>query len=153
VISINDLVSPANGVVAALLRSPLHFIASKGLMLLGWSGRTSGRTFSIPVGYQRKGDVLIVLISKRDEKSWWKNFRTPWPADLHVRGERHTAMGEVIAPGSEAFFEHIEGTLKRLPWMGGQFGGARYDAAVGLTEAQRATLCEHVGAVRFEITD
>lgn len=152
-ISINDLVSPVNGAVASLLRSPLHFIASKGLMLLGWSGRTSGRTFSIPVGYQRHGDALIVLISKRDEKRWWKNFRTPWPAELYVRGERRTAMGEVIPPGCDEFFEHCERTLRRLPWMGSQFGGVRYDATNGLDDEQRAVLCEHVGAVRFELTD
>jgi hypothetical protein len=122
-------------------------------MVIGWSGRVSGNAFSIPVGYQRHGDALIVLISKRDEKRWWKNFRTPWPAELHVRGERLTAMGEVIPPGSPEFFEHCERTLRRLPWMGSQFGGFRYDPEAGLDEAQRATLCEHVGAVRFELTN
>lgn len=64
-----------------MLRSPLHFVASKALMVIGWSGRVSGNAFSIPVGYQRHGDALIVLISKRDERRWWKNSRTPWPAE------------------------------------------------------------------------
>ena len=152
-ISINDLISPINGLVVALLRSPLHFLASKSLMLVSWSGRKSGRRFSIPVGYQADGSTLIVLISKPGEKSWWKNFRSPWPADLYVRGERHAAMGEVVGAGTPEFFEHCERTLRRLPWMGSQLGGFRYDRTKGLGDPERALLREHAGIVRFELTD
>jgi len=153
VISLNDLATPLNGLVVAILRSRLHFLASRGLMVVAWSGRKTGRPFSIPVGYQPHGDALIVLISKPSAKSWWKNFQSPWPAELQVRGEGRSAMGEVIPVGSPEFFEHCERTLQRLPWMGSQFGGFRYDRATGLDDEQRAILCEHVGAVRFEFLD
>jgi hypothetical protein len=122
-------------------------------MITSWSGRRSGRRFSIPVGYQADGDAIVVMLSKRDEKTWWMNFRTPWPADLEIRGQRRTAMGEVIPVGSADFFEQCERTLRRMPWMGSQFGGIRYDAEAGLSDAQRTILCEQVGAVRFELTD
>ncbi len=148
-ISLNDIATPLNGLVGALLRSPLHFVASKGLMVLSWEGRKSGRSFSIPVGVQPHGDGLVVLISKRDEKQWWKNFRTPWPATVHLRGQERDVVGTVVEPGSEAFFGHCERTLRRLPWMASQFGGFRFDPAQGLTAEQRATLVENVGAVSF----
>lgn len=150
-ISINDLVSPLNGLVGALLKSPLHGIASKGLLLVSWSGRKSGREFSIPVGYQEDGEDLVVLISKREEKNWWRNFRSPWPARLYVRGQLRPATGEVVAVGSPEFFDYCERTLTRLPWMGSQFGGIRYDKAAGLDDDQRALLSAHVGVVRFRI--
>jgi hypothetical protein len=142
-----------NRLVAALLRSPLHFFASKMLMLVSWSGRQSGRQYSIPVGYQPDGDDVIVMLSKPVEKSWWKNFRSPWPADLQIRGKRHTAMGQVIEAGTPDFYTQCEQTLTRLPWMGSQFGGIHYDPDAGLDDEQRAILCAHVGAVRFEIVD
>ena len=152
-ISLNDLISPLNRAVSALLRSPLHVIASKALLVLSWSGRKSDRRFSIPVGYQEEEDALIVMISKRDEKNWWKNFQTPWPADLVLRGTLRSALGEVVPIGSPEFFEHCERTLERLPWMGSQFGGLEFDRSSGLTDEQRETLSTHVGIVRFELVD
>jgi hypothetical protein len=149
-ISLNDLFSPMNPLILFLLRSPLHAIASKGLMIVSWSGRKSGALFSIPVGYQRDGDAIIVLISKPDQKSWWKNFRTPWPAELLIKGRIRTAMGEWQEPGSAEFFGPLEVTLRRLPWMGGQLGGIRYDRKIGLTDDQRNILCKKAGVIRFE---
>jgi hypothetical protein len=80
--SINALVTPFNPLVMALLRSRFHGLASKALLVVSWSGRKTGRRFSIPTGYQRDAGDVIVLLSKPGEKTWWKNFRSPWPADL-----------------------------------------------------------------------
>ena len=142
-----------NGLIKALLRSPIHFVASKGLMVVQWSGRKSGRRFSIPVGYQPAGDDVIVMLSKRDEKNWWLNFESPWPADLWIQGRLRTVMGEVIPVGTPEFFEQCEHTLHRLPWMGSQFGGIEYDTKAGLDDSDRDVLCANVGVVRFEFTD
>jgi hypothetical protein len=152
IISINDLISPINPLVAALLRSPLHFLASKGLLLLSWNGRRSGRTFSIPVGYQRDGNAVIVLISKPGEKTWWKNFREPWAAKLLIRRRLHPATGECLKPGSREFFEWVETTLRQLPWMGSQLG-IEYRRGQALDEEQRAVLMRQCGVVRFELGD
>jgi len=151
-ISLNDLASPLNPLVVALLRSPLHGVASKGLMVLSWTGRRSGRRFSIPVGYQRDGDAVIVLISKPTEKRWWKNFREPWAAELLIRGRVREATGAVVEPGSEEFFERVETTLRRLPWMGGQLG-IEYRRGVALTDEQRGVLRQRCWVVRFELGD
>ncbi len=148
-VMLNDIVTPANRLVVGLLRSPLGRLAGRGLMVLEYTGRSSGRRFTIPVGYQRHEDALIVLLSKPTAKRWWKNFREPWPAELLVRRQRHHAVGVLIPPDQPEFFDHIENTLRRLPWMGSQFGGIKYDRATGLTHAQRAVLAEHTAVVRF----
>jgi hypothetical protein len=152
-ISLNDLVSPLNSLIVALLRSPLHFVASKGLMVVHWSGRKSGTDFSIPVGYQKSGDVVTVLLSKPAEKNWWKNFRSPWPAELLIERRSRSAMGTWIEPGSDAFFAPIDSTLRRLPWMASQFGGFAFDPSIGLSEPQKKIVCEKVGVLRFELID
>jgi len=152
-IVLNDLVSPMNRLVVSVLRSRLHAVASRGLMVVRWSGRRSGTRFSIPVGYQQDGDIVMVLLSKPSEKNWWKNFRSPWPAELLIQGRSRTAMGHWIVPGSADFFAPIESTLQRLPWMGSQFGGFKFDRGIGLTDDQKRLVCEKAGVIRFELTD
>ena len=152
-ISVNDLIQPVNPLIRALLRSPLHAVASKALLVLSWSGRTSGRRYSIPVGYQRDGDDVVIMLTKPAQKTWWKNFRMPWPAELRIEGRERTAMGEWVTPGSEPFFALVEKTLRGTSWMAGQLGLDDWDPAQGLTPAQRAIVCEQAGAVRFELTD
>ena len=146
---LNDIVSPANRLVRAVLRGPAHRLASGGLMVLDWTGRTTGKQYSIPVGYQQRGDEVVVLLSKPYDKSWWKNFRTPWPAELLIKNDQVPVTGVVIAPGEDRFHAEIERTLRRLPWMGSQFGGIKYDKATGLTDEQRAVLDDHVAVVVF----
>lgn len=39
-----------------------------------YSGRKSGRVFSIPVGFKRTGDTVTISVSMPDAKRWWRNF-------------------------------------------------------------------------------
>ena len=40
-----------NPIVAGILRSPLHGVMSKSVMLLTYRGRRSGRIFTTPISY------------------------------------------------------------------------------------------------------
>ena len=137
----------------ALLRSRFHGLASGALLVVSWSGRSSGRRFSIPVGYQRDGDEVVVMLTRPEVKSWWKNFRSPWPADLLLAGRERTAMGSLVPPGSSDFFALVEKTARGTPWMAKQFGIEGFDPARGLTEAERAIVVRTAAAIRFELTD
>ncbi|MDX8032456.1 nitroreductase/quinone reductase family protein [Lentzea sp. BCCO 10_0856] len=46
----------------------------KGITVVTYTGRKSGRTFTTPVGYQRKGDVVEIRVMMPDAKTWWRNF-------------------------------------------------------------------------------
>ncbi len=70
-VSLDTIFSRLNPLFVWLLRSPLQGLASGGLMLLTFTGRRSGRKFTIPVGYQRDGDVLTVMVSYAARKQWW----------------------------------------------------------------------------------
>ncbi|MGH7893830.1 MAG: nitroreductase/quinone reductase family protein [Candidatus Binatia bacterium] len=129
-----------NPLVVRLLRSPLHPLVSGGLMLLQVTGRRTGRRYWIPVGYQRDGDTITVLVSHARRKQWWRNYREPGPVELHVRGHTLHGRAQVLPPESAAFRETVERTLRRLPGLGRQFGIA-YDRRLGLTAAQ----CKTVG--------
>lgn len=152
-VAIDDWVRHMNPLVERLLRSRLHGLASRALLVVSWSGKKSGKRFSIPTGYQRDGEDVVVLLSKPGVKTWWKNFRSPWPADLLIAGRERTAMGTLVPAGSEAFFRLVETTMKATPFMVEQFGLDAYDPAAGLSDADRKTLCEKAAAIRFELTD
>ena len=47
-----------NPTVNILLRSPLHFIASKRIMAIEYTGVKSGKNFSIPVSYFKKDGFI-----------------------------------------------------------------------------------------------
>ena len=79
-INVDALASRLNPLVVAILRTPLvHWLLSPGLMLLTVTGRRSRRRYTIPVGYQRDGSDLIVLVSEAPKKQWWRNCREAQP--------------------------------------------------------------------------
>ncbi len=83
-----------NRVVRPLLRSPLHPLLSRRLMLLSYTGRRSGRTFTIPVGYFPAGDGDLLATST--QPTWAVNLRDGRTVRLRIRGQWHEATPTVI---------------------------------------------------------
>ncbi|MGH8115671.1 MAG: nitroreductase/quinone reductase family protein, partial [Rhodanobacteraceae bacterium] len=53
-----------NAPVAALLTSPrIGRLVNRNIAMLSYTGRRSGRRFSIPVGYRRTGDEVMVSVN------------------------------------------------------------------------------------------
>ena len=142
---LDRLMTHVNPLVAWVLRSPLHPVLSPGLVLVQVTGRRTGRRYWIPVGYQRDGDTLTVLVSRPARKQWWRNYRQPAPVEVWLRGRKRAGRAEVVAVGSPAFGAAFERTFDRLPGLSRQFG-VRYRRGAGLTAAQQATLAT-TGAV------
>lgn len=64
-----------NTPVAALASSPrLGAGSRRNITIVTYTGRRSGRTFSIPVAYRRHGDEIEIVANMPDAKTWWRNF-------------------------------------------------------------------------------
>ena len=64
-----------NRLVTPLLQLPVIGPALRGSMVeLRYTGRRSGKPVSLVVGYQRKGDDLLIGVAMPDSKTWWRNF-------------------------------------------------------------------------------
>src|SRR5512139_3431962 len=88
------LVNPA---VCAILPSPAHRLLSDSLIVVSFAGRTSGRTYSLPVMYARDGDGdLVVLVGDPERKTWWRNLRNAAPVRVVLAGREITAEGVVL---------------------------------------------------------
>src|SRR5919201_568640 len=97
-LAMNRTVNPA---LKAILRSPAHRIASGRLALITYTGRKSGREYTIPVLYRDRGDEITIAVGWPDRKVWWRNLTGGGgPVRLVVRG--HDVRGHALATlGSE----------------------------------------------------
>lgn len=74
-----------------ILKSPLHGLLSKNLLLIRFSGRKSGTRYELPVAYVRDGnDILLASKAK-----WWKNFTGGATVELRLQGRNVTAQASV----------------------------------------------------------
>ncbi len=79
-----------NRLVAVLLRSPLHRLADGRLALITVTGRLSGRSYTLPVMYERTDDVLEIPVMWPERKRWWRNLREEADVGLRLRSSQLT---------------------------------------------------------------
>lgn len=100
-----------NPILARLLRSPLHRLASDSLLLLTVTGRRSDREYTFPVLYdfdEEDGTVSVTSFGT----NWWKNLRDGGQeVTLHLRGERRRGHAEV-EENDRAVAEYVHGFLE-----------------------------------------
>ena len=86
------IVRSVNSWMVGLRDAPLvGKLVRKGITVVSYTGRRSGRTFTTPVGYQRKGDVVDVRVMMPDAKTWWRNFNGEGgPLTLELDGVERT---------------------------------------------------------------
>ena len=85
-----------NPVLRAILRSPLHRLASGRFALITYTGRESGREYTIPTFYRDKGDEVTIAVGWPDRKVWWRNLTgSGAPVRLMIRGEE--VRGHAVA--------------------------------------------------------
>jgi deazaflavin-dependent oxidoreductase (nitroreductase family) len=136
-----------NALVRGVLRSPAHRMMSKSLMLLTYTGRRSGRRYTLPVGYVRDGDEIIVVAGRAQAKSWWQNLRGPQKVEMLMGGRK--VIGEARLADPDRAPEHLARYLEKLPRAAKAFGVRRGpDGLVTRSEAARAASEHQVIVIR-----
>jgi hypothetical protein len=105
------LMGIGNIIVRLLLRSPLHFLLSDNLLLLTYQGGTSGRQYTIPVTYSRRGDVVTVFTYR----NWWWNLRGGAPVLVEIKRRRLSGWAEAIRDDQAAIAEGLRAHLWQHP--------------------------------------
>jgi deazaflavin-dependent oxidoreductase (nitroreductase family) len=104
----------ANPFVKALLRSPLHGIASGNVALLHFRGRKSGREFVTPLSYVREKGTVCLLSAHGTR--WWMNLREEGtPVSIEIARETVTGKARLWDGDSEALRERVRRYLTALP--------------------------------------
>ena len=100
-----------NPLVAALLRSPLHSLMSRDTMLITFTGRKTGKSYTTPISYMRDGDVVRCFT----HSPWWKNLRGGVPVTVRVEGREQPGRAEAVTGEVDRIATQIAEFLTRVP--------------------------------------
>ncbi|MGV0794756.1 nitroreductase/quinone reductase family protein [Mycolicibacterium sp. XJ1819] len=71
----SPIVGVFNRGFVGLLNAPvIGRLVGRGIVVIRYVGRRSGRTFETPVGYRRFGDRVVINVLAPEKKTWWRNF-------------------------------------------------------------------------------
>lgn len=113
----------ANSWMRWALNTPgLQRMIGQGVALLKFQGRKSGKLLSIPVSYDRQGDIVTVITKRQRE--WWHNFESPIEVEIRLAGRTYTGKAEIQTDADQTLQFMIE-YLKKRPIDAKAYGLAR----------------------------
>lgn len=121
-----------NPIVHWILTSPFHWVMSKGVLLISFRGRKSGKLYTTPVQYLLAGQEVWIMAGAPEMKSWWKNLIGGESVNICLRGEWQS--GQAIAlQGESGRAELVRGLgifvqhYPALKYRYGEFTGPDFD--------------------------
>jgi deazaflavin-dependent oxidoreductase (nitroreductase family) len=108
-----------NPIVRLWMHSPLHGLLSGSVMLITFTGRKSGKTYTTPVRYMQDGDTVRCSTSR--EFIWWRNLRGGAEVKLRIAGKDGRFQAETIEDPSrvEAYLREFLGAFPQdAPYLG-----------------------------------
>lgn len=94
-----------NTLVRPLLRAPIigKYI-SGAITEITYTGRKSGKQFSIPVNYKRRDDEVTIAVALPGQKNWWRNFYPDGgPISIELDGVTRTGYAVTHKNGDSVF--------------------------------------------------
>jgi hypothetical protein len=100
-----------NSAMKFVLRSPVHGMVSKTVLLITFAGRKSGKTYTTPVSYSQSGDQVNIFT----HANWWKNLHSEAPITLRIQGRELQGLPEPIARDKQAVAAGLAAHLRKVP--------------------------------------
>jgi deazaflavin-dependent oxidoreductase (nitroreductase family) len=112
-----------NNAMKLVLRSPMHGMISKSILLITFSGRKSGKTYTTPVSYSQS-DNQVTLFT---HAAWWKNLHSGAQVTLRLRGQELQGLAEQpVAEDKQAVAAGLLAHLRKVP-TDASFYGVTFD--------------------------
>ncbi len=102
-----------NPIMRFLLRSPVHGLWSKSIMLITFTGRKSGKVFTTPVRYVRRNSAIRCFTAR--ENQWWRNLRGGADVRLRVNGVEGAYRATAIDDDPEKIRDWLVDYLGQYP--------------------------------------
>ena len=130
---------------ALLLRSPLHRLISKSVLLITFTGRKSGKKYTTPITYLRDDDTVLMTT----DSPWWKNLRGGALVTLRIRGREYVGVAEAVTDEAEVA-RVLQMMLKEYPGYG-KYVGLRPDPEGQIDRAQLRKVARERVVVRVRL--
>ncbi len=135
-----------NNAMKFMLRSPLHGVVSKTILLITFTGRKSGKTYTTPVSYSQFGDKVYIFT----HANWWKNLRSGTPITLRLRGREVQGLAEPVAEDKQAIAAGLTEHLKKVT-SDATFYHVTYDTQKNPRADQVAQAAQSVVMIRVQL--
>jgi hypothetical protein len=93
-----------------LLRSPFHRMVSGSVMLITFTGRKSGKRYTIPVSYTQQGEAIIAFT----HGGWSKNLRDGAAVTLRLQRRDGQGVAHAIADDPATILPYLRTHLQQL---------------------------------------
>lgn len=103
--------------ILALLSSPLHGMLSRDVLALTWTGRRSGRRYTLPLSYVETGGS-VYLCTRPEGSGWWKNVRDAGEVELVLGGRKIRAKATLVESDSEEASDGLRAFVAHNPRTG-----------------------------------
>ena len=103
-----------NRAMKVLLDSPLHGLMSNSILTIRFTGRRTGRVWSLPVRYLREDGGGLFCLTSRDA-AWWQKFLEPTRVELQRAGERVAATAQSFPEDATRKDAALRRLLERFP--------------------------------------
>jgi deazaflavin-dependent oxidoreductase (nitroreductase family) len=124
-----------NRAMKFVLHSPVHGMVSKTVLLISFTGRKSGKTYTTPVSYSQTNDQVYIF----SHADWWKNLCGGTPVKLRIRGQEYRGLAEPVAEDTQAIAAGLLAHLQKVPsdarWYGVTFDDHRKPRAEEVEKA------------------
>jgi hypothetical protein len=135
----------ANSLMKWALTTPgLQAMVGQGVALLTFTGRKTGRTYTIPVSYHRGEDTVTVVT--KTVRNWWRNFSSPHEVQLRLAGRNYRGMAEVKT-GEAEMLEFMMDYLNKRP-----IDAKAYGLSGEISAEKVARILPHIVLIRIAIT-
>jgi hypothetical protein len=135
----------ANSMMKWALTAPgLQGMIGQGVALLSFTGRKTGKPYTIPVSYHREGDIVTV-ITKR-QRNWWRNFESPLEVELRLAGRTFAGKAEARSNDDDTL-EFMTSYLEKRPIDAKAYGLKKDE----ITREKIARILPHIVVIRIEV--
>ncbi len=135
-----------NTLMTWMLTTPgIQAMVGKGVALLTFTGRKTGKTYTIPVSYHREDDTVTVITKRA--RNWWRNFQSPMEVELRLAGHNFLGRAEV-AIGEPDVLEFMVDYLEKRPVDAKAYGLGRDE----ITSEKVARILPHIVLIHIAIT-
>ena len=100
-----------NKTMKFMLRSPMHGLVSKMVLLFTFTGRKSGKTYTTPVSYSQSDDQVYIFT----HANWWKNLKGGAPVTLRLQGWDVQGLAEPVVEDKQVIAARLTEHLRKVP--------------------------------------